>query len=285
MANSLEDIALLDAYLNDQLDIAEKKAVEDRLQADPEFAHLAEDLDVLVQGVKQHYRQQLKSDLQVLEKTLPAIDLTAGEKRNPENPNDEGRTSPGDHVVGWRKFLPKKRWLKHPSGAMGINWVIGLAAMVVMAIGIWWLATEKSPEEKLFAAYFEPTKMEQTRSRIEKNKEQLKYEATQDFNKGHFTKAIPMLKELFETHQDTISLYFMGLAQLGVGRTNEAIQSLTLYNSTYEDVRYPRINYYIGLAHLRARRYDLAISFLEKDQTKRSDQLIEEIRTLQNQSN
>lgn len=271
MANSVKDIALLDAYLNGQLDGQEQQSVELRLKTDPEFAELAADLDVLVQGVRQQYRQQIKSDLQALERILPPLTLAPQEK-------NESR------LTRWINRLFGKSSLAFPAGSMRTSWVISLAILVGVVICVWLFAFRQSPEEKLFAAYFEPTKMEQTRARTVKTKEQLNAEATAAFNGERFKKAIPLLKELFETHQDTTRLYFLGLAQLGTGQIDEAIQSLMLYNRTYEDVRYQKINYNIGLAHLRAGRYDLAIAFLEQDTSQRSEQLIEEIRRLQNSS-
>lgn len=281
MAKRIEDIVLLDAYLNDQLGGREKKAVEKRLQLDAKFAELANDLEIFSEGIKRKYKERLKAELQLFEKTLPAIERYHDETVISSNRSRQSEASSGSYKVWWKKYVS----LGIPAEKLAKTWLSTVGSIVVIGIIIWLLMPNRSPEERLFAEYFEPTKMEETRSRTVKTKEQLRAEATQEFNKDHFTNAIPLLQELFESHKDTTSLYFMGLAQLGNGQISEAIQSLTLYNSTYKDVRYSRINYYIGLAHLRARRYDLAISFLEKNQSVRSDQLIKEIKSLQLQTN
>ena len=229
------------------------------------------------EGVDQAQRYQ--QELQAFEKSLPPVTITANEEMHSEPRLDKKQPLFIRYVVSLKESIPTYLTSNLKKNAL----IVSLPILVCLVIGIWWFFPRQTPEEQLFATYFEPTKMEQTRARKDKTKGELQFEATRAYNNDEFGKAIPMLRELFEKHQDTTSLYFIGLAQLGSGLPDEAIQTLTFYNSIYEDVRYTRINYYIGLAHLWERRYDLAISFLQNDNTAESNQLINEINQLMNQ--
>ncbi len=280
MAKQWEDIVLAEAYINGELPQPEHLFIEKRLINDPEFAQLVEDLRILLRAAsKSYFVTNVKEQLTQIEKTLPPID-TKGEF-SLKDPLAAGENFT---FKTWRaRFLPPHPKKKGETKFVVPRWLRrAVAAALLLGTGLlFWLSfPAQPPEEKLFRQYFNPPKMEERRVRTVKPKEQLRSEAINHFNRKKYEEAVPLLAELFEAHQDTVSLFFMGLSLLGSEQPIKATETLINYNKIYEDIRYPDVNYYIGLAYLKANDLEKAISFLEIDGSEKARMLIAQIKKL-----
>ena len=118
--------------------------------------------------------------------------------------------------------------------------IIGIALLLLATLAYFFLITEKSPPSA------EPTASAQYAHHFddERNFEELIYNTTirSVTNPGEFTKeqkkafdlykvqefdkAIPLLKDLWETQNDTLAYYYLGVSYLGTGKNQEASEIL-----------------------------------------------------------
>src|SRR5688572_7361845 len=105
--NDLADVALIERFMEGKLSEEERTATLQRLENDPEFALLFEDLKVLTAGIRKNSRDKLVT-------FIKTIDVP------------ERREQKGDTNFDWEKY----------------GWTLAIAAVLILGIGItWWNAT------------------------------------------------------------------------------------------------------------------------------------------------
>lgn len=132
---------------------------------------------------------------------------------------------------------------------------LGMAAAIAgLAIMAWlWIDHSTSNQvNKVIAEYFEPIPYPGGVDRSTPSENQgLEQRAVLAYEQQQYAEAIPLLQALIEEEQDSLAFLFLGIAQLGTGDAQSAINSITQFvdydDSTYSD----EAHYYLGLAHLQ----------------------------------
>ena len=244
-----DELSLIEAYLNQELTSEELKQVEERITADPIFAQLVEECRILFAGVQEAFRKDLLAELKEIGKDNPISnsleETTFQEDENqiPEDAAFEGLINKWKHS---NQPLPNKEKSKSNF------WRWGLAMLIILILmglvwGFWPRATE---EEKLFQAYFEAPALVGNVTRGANNEfKALQEQAFKAYNQGNLKKAAPLFKELYEGYQDTLSLFYLGISQLGTNQTDQAVTHLETINQINDDIRLEHIEYYLALGY------------------------------------
>lgn len=127
-------------------------------------------------------------------------------------------------------------------------WMVAAGILFLLALS-WYLFRDRPPNkyEELFAAYFEPYPSMVTRRGGETDLRNRAYTAYSD---GKYRQALPLLEQVWEERQDTLSLFYLGIAQIADGETNEGIQNLKVFNELYK-VFNQQVNWHIALGYLQ----------------------------------
>jgi tetratricopeptide (TPR) repeat protein len=211
----------------------DKLALEKRLATDPEFRQEADKIHLLTEGLAVVRKRQQRARLGALDATLPEI-----------------KTS---NSMSWLKFL--------------------LAALVlaIAAFSVWFFMFKK--EEKRFvkptisepvAAYFEPypalgITMGETQNERKKD-------AMVMYAQKKYETAIPLLNDSFKETQDSLLLFYTGIAHLAVGESAEA-QVIFDKLQTNQNVPQEAVHWYLALSFIGLKQYDKAVPILKKMQS------------------
>lgn len=76
--NEEEDIASIELYLQKKLSEEDRANLETRLRTDAAFAELFHDIRILIEGVKESSRQELRNDLKKVEEALSSSERKEG---------------------------------------------------------------------------------------------------------------------------------------------------------------------------------------------------------------
>ncbi|MEO1514648.1 MAG: tetratricopeptide repeat protein [Bacteroidota bacterium] len=238
MSDELKDIALAEAYLNDALSEEEKRVVEKRRQDDPDFARLVDDMDVMMAGSKAAFRQEVQEQLQELEKTLPRIPL------------DEAALILNDMDIPAAEEEDDTLQSSEEDSSKNRRWLYLIALLlIILAVITWALWPQPKAHEQLFAKYFEAPPVERSNSRSPIAALQQKADAA--YQTGQYAAAIPLYDQLYREYGDSLSLYYLGMAQMANGNGEAAVESLNTVAELPEDIRYRQLQFYLALAHLQ----------------------------------
>lgn len=248
MSNELQDIALAEAYANNELNDQERVAVEVRRDKDPDFARLLVDMKVLLEGTRSAFREDVEAQLRDLEAGLPTVQMDEAALLLNDLPELEETISTS------KPKRPFRYWL-YRAAAVLIPLFVGLG---------WWMSSEKPAYEKLFEQHFETLDhdIHLTRGNEDKSYFQLQVQALSEFKQGQYAKAIPLFQQLFDVHDDTSSLFYLAIAQLGDNQPTTAIQNLERFKNISDDIRFTNLDYYLALAYLRKGDLKKAREFL-----------------------
>ncbi len=242
-----KDIERLENYWQNNVSEMDKLALEKRLATDAEFRQEADKIHLLTEGLAVVRKRQQRARFETLDATLPEIKPSAS--------------------MRWLKFL--------------------LAALVltIAAFSVWFFMFKK--EEKRFvkpkisepiAAYFEPypalgiTMGETTNER--------RKDAMIVYAQKEYASAIPLLNDSFKETQDSMLLFYVGIAHLAVGESGEA-QSVfeQLQNTT--SVPQEATQWYLALSYTATKQYDKATELLKNNKSEKykdkAQKLLEEI--------
>lgn len=133
----------------------------------------------------------------------------------------------------------------------------GIAASVILALGLFWVFNQKNTSQKLFAEHFSPdpglpTTMSSTTNFAF-------YDAMVDYKREEYEKAIEKWQTQLplKPKNDTLN-YFIGVSYLAQGNEYEAIRHLNLASQVPGSAFYEDIFYYLGLGHLKAGKPEAA---------------------------
>lgn len=224
-----EDFELLEAYLLDRMDLAEKVALEDRLRADPELAAVCSELEEQIQAIGYASLKEKLADYEITENHgASIIDLR-------------------QRTVSTEKIHPM--WAR-----------IGSIAAVVAILGsaIFFIVktySDRGPDlnEIFYQDPGLPTVMSAT------DRYQF-YDAMVDYKAGKYDLAIEKWSEVRDVGKDTLD-YYTGMALIGLEMASEALDRLEMVpdNSLLTDkARW----YRVGLL-LRLDAYEEAEALIE----------------------
>ncbi|GEQ85303.1 hypothetical protein ULMS_08110 [Patiriisocius marinistellae] len=242
---SEEQLTVIDRFLNKEMVAAERLEFETKLNDDPIFRNLVDQVREMRLGIESAVlKEQLNS---FHEEIVPVKTLT----NTIETSSNKSLT---------KRLVP-----------------FSIAASIVAAIGIFMFMNQGSTNEKLFAKHFNvdpglPTVMS--------NSSQYEfYEAMVDYKQEKYTEAISKWKILAikKPNNDTLT-YFLGVAQLANNNPEVAILQL---EKTIENTNSQFINdayFYLGLAYLKNNDVDKARAELEKSNLPDAKKLLEALK-------
>lgn len=153
---------------------------------------------------------------------------------------------------------------------------IAIAASIIIALGLFWIFAE-TPNQKLYADFFVPdpglpTTMSSTNNYTF-------FDAMVNYKQGDYKTAIEKWKVLEKksASNDTLT-YFLGVANLANGHTENAISYLEKTKDFNASVFKNDTYYYLGLAYLKNNQVEKAISHLKMSTAENSQKLLNKLK-------
>ena len=242
---SQEQLEHIESYFNDTLSNEKRRQFEDKMESDPEFRLLAQDVKELLLGIETASLQNHLNDFH--NEMVPVRSL---------EPSKEQST------------VPLKRLRKI------IRYVA--AAVVVFGLGAILLLNSSSPSEKLFAKHFTPDPGLPTTMGTSDDFEF--YDAMVNYKQGEYKMAIQKWEDLrsSDVKNDTLH-YFLGVAHLADGNENEAIPHLKELLDNNTNSFKQETAYYLGLAYLKTGNVEDAKKYLIFSETEGGDRILSEL--------
>lgn len=238
---SQQEFEAIERYLQGNMPETERTAFEESLAEDKDFQRTVENYRNLIEGIE-----------------------STSLKYAMDRFHDEMETSDSAGESNPKKNYPFVKYL--------------IAASVLLAIGLtsWFVATRQSPQEELFAAYFEPdpgliTPMSST-GQYDFYVGMIKYKRG-DYEEA-INKWVPLLNA--KPQNDTLN-YFLGVAYLALGNEDKALPYL---KTSVENDGFSFIDdtyYYLGLAYLKNENREAAIRALQQSNSGRAKELLAEL--------
>lgn len=222
-----KDIENLDNYWHNQLPENDRLAMENRLKTDADFRRAAAEMRLITEGLEVVKMRKMKARLAAIEATLPEI-----------------------------KIETPVRWLNPRM------WAMAAVGLVLVTAGIWFSRenTEgglKSVAKDYFEAY---PSLNSTKGNEVKDSKTAAFEA---YDAQKYKTAVPLFEKAFAERNDTILLFYKGIAELGSGESIKATRDLeALQGSTI--VPQQALWFYLGLAAAENKEPLKAIEQLKK---------------------
>lgn len=239
-----KDKELLDAYLRGELSLAASTSLKERLSNDSSLQQQLQELQDIQEGIRFARLEEIQQAIQGWEQEL-GVQENEFEKEVSTMIHLEKNRELLKEIRGFEgeKQIPKTSSIK-PSW-----WAV--AASIVLLIGISWFWVEQSKptfQEELFIAYFEPYPAIGIQ-RGNNEQEDLKIHALNYYTNKDYKKAIPLFQQLYEQHNDTLSLFYCGIAQLGNQQFEASINRLESVRNQIPNLQ-SQANWYIFLAYI-----------------------------------
>lgn len=233
--NELEkDIALLERYIENDLDVEDREMVEQRLASEDNFKKLLEQVRVLISGIRYAGRNKMLQQLKDLEQKLPEIDLE-------ESVNDDQEP---DKVVaiGSRKY-----------------WWMAAASVIVVVVSSIFIFNQGPTPEEVYQAYFETyDNVMSATTRGEVDATTSFEQAMQVYDQGNYALAIKMFNELPGVEKDSGVYLYLGNSYLVEKQPEKAIETFkkALKNpGNFEN----QLQWYLAMGYLQAGNVEKAV--------------------------
>ena len=225
-----EDIELIDRYLRGTLNGLEHKVIVSRLSQDESLVQLLKEIKLLHKSTRLSKMEKVFQGLQETEVSLK------------ETPNSQAVS---------RKLWPR----------------VAAAASIILLLGlVWFLLNPGTPDtQKIFADAFEVYP-----NNVIKRSEQVKYSDLKNtaysfYDQKKYAESIPQFLELYQTEDEKISLFYLAVASLADGQTDQTIQYFNEFSP------YAKANglddqtaWYLALAYLKKGELDNASTILKE---------------------
>ena len=234
--NELEkDIALLERYIENDLDINDREMVEERLASEDDFKKLLDQVQLLISGIQYAGRNRMMQHLKQLEQKLPEVRLekaTAGDEENDD------------------KVVPIST-TKH--------WWMAAAAVVIVVVSSIFLFDQKPTPKELYQAYFETyDNVMSATTRGEPTAETSFEEAMQVYDQGNYALAIEMFNGLPGVEKDSGLYLYLGNSYLVVEEPKKAIEAFEKALENPGNFK-NQLQWYLGMGYLQAGNVEKAI--------------------------
>ncbi len=237
-----ENFNNIDRYLNDEMTADEKSSFEIELNNNSELHDSFVEIKELQSGVE---RASLKMKLDGFHSEIPTQN----------QPDLAVTTLPTSNKTAW----------------------YAIAAVLVVALGMLWIFSAESTNQKLFAKHFVPDPGLPTMMGASENF--LFNEAMVDYKLGNYTSAIEKWKKQLveKPNNDTLN-YFIGVATLANNNSENAVEylqkSLTSKESPFKD----DTNFYLGLAFLKDGNMEASKKALRKSNLPEAKKILEDLK-------
>lgn len=226
-------------YLNEEMETAERSEFEAQLELDPELKKQFKEVENSILGIESAI---LKSKLDKFHEDL-----------NPVRPlNPPGR----------KKFTP---------------WTWSIAAVLVVALGLFGLLNTGNQNDKLFVKHFSPDPGLPTTMSTSINYEF--FDAMVDYKQGDYNRAIQKWESLVNdvsVTNDTLN-YFLGVAYLAEKDESKAIPYLEATIKTQGSIFQNECYYYLGLAYLKKDDIETATKYFRRSENVASKAILAEL--------
>ena len=234
------DFDAIERYLCHAMTSQERVAFEKRMHGDPALRDAVEEVDALIKGIEMAVmKEKMNSFHEQLDKPE-----TPGQKNIPH---------------------PNTRMLQSFST---VQYMVAASFLLLLAISVWWFATQRPPHLKLYAAYFAPDPGLITP--MSADADYTFYTAMVDYKLHDYDKAISKWESLLphKPESDTLN-YFIGVAELARGNADTAIPFLQHVTKQSDSPFWDDAFFYLGMAHLKLGQLEDAAASLENTSNQR----------------
>jgi len=221
-----DELARISQYLNDELDVVEKEAFEQRIRTDSNWREKVLEVKALLIGVRE---ANLVEHLAAWQKAV-----------NQDEPTKAGRD-----------VRPLYR-----------RWWVAVASAVVVLMGVWWSWFSSPSDERLYRAYFVADAGLPVAMGGSDTSHYTFYDGMISYKEGNYADALDRWASV-EQSTDTIQ-YFSGLAYMGLGQMASATEQLISVGGDRRSAFYKEANWYLALCYLRKGDRRAAISLLKR---------------------
>ena len=242
---SQEEFEAIEQYLHDEMSEEHRAAFEKRLEEDPQLRQTVYKYQQLMDGVE---TASLKMKL---------------DEFHAEIEEDTSSSAETSHI-------------HHKKNRAFLKFLVAASIFLAFGLIIWFVTFQSSPEEELFAAYFEPdpgliTPMSSTN-------EYEFYSGMIDYKQENYQKAITRWEPLITENPQSDTLnYFLGVAHLALGDQEPARTYLEASLETPEESFTNETYYYLALAYLKSGNRSAAVDALRESGDERAASLLTEL--------
>ncbi len=241
-----EQLEQIESYFNDTLPDEKRIEFENKMKNDPQFELMVKDVRELLLGIES---ASLRNQLGNFHDDMVPVHSLHSSTEERSHGGKNGR---------FRIFR------------------MVTAAAIIISLGVFWFASQRSPSEKLFAKHFSPDPGLPTTMGTTSNFEF--YDAMVNYKQGDYPTAIEKWQTQLaaKSNNDTLQ-YFLGVARLANGDENEAIRYLKALSENKSNSFEQETAYYLGLAYLKAGNAEDAKKYLTFNGTEGADQILSEL--------
>ncbi len=230
--NELEkDIALLERYIENDLNEEDKEMVEQRLANEDNFKKLLDQLGILINGIQYAARNKVMQQLRDIEERLPEVQWE-------ESVEEEAKTVP----IGNRNY-----------------WWLAAASVVVLIISSIFIFNQRPAPEEIYNAYFQTYDNVMNATTRGEQDAKTNFElAMQAYDQGDYSLAIKLFNELPSVEKDSGVYLYLGNSYLVEKKAEKAIESFqkALENpGNFQN----QLQWYLAMGYLQAGDIDKAI--------------------------
>ena len=241
---SQEEFEKIERYLDGSMEREERAGFEESLNSDPGLKTRVEEIRLLQMAVEE---QSLRNKLDEYHREMASA---------------QTQNKPAAHKSG--RILTLR--------------ILAVAASLALLIGFgyWWYYGQKTAGEKLFDKYFQPdpgllTPMSAT-------SDYAFYRGMVDYKQGNYEEAINRWKPLAEKNPENDTLnFYLGVSYLAGDKPDKAIEYLSKAVRVPQSRFINEARYYLGLARLKAGNTEEAVRALKKSNLKKSRLILKEI--------
>lgn len=222
----MNDIDLIEHYLDGKLSDTERLAFEERVRSEAELRAQVEEMKLIREGIVWASRKEVLKSLKELEATLPEVEAPV--------------------IPLWRNT-----WLQVAAG---------ISLLAVCAYLLWPRTQEPA---QLFAEYFEPYPniiMPTVRGVVE-NDSTVKAQAFRAYDQQDYAQAIQLFEKL--STQDEAVLLYLGNSYLASGQPEKALVLFEKVLNDY-DVFDEQAEWYVAVSYLKLEEREKAKVALQK---------------------
>ena len=233
MKEPINDIQLIEKFLEGKMSDKEKKEFENKLNVDQSLSAMMTDMNLLVEGIKRSAAQSSKvekSDRLKFFNEINDIEKNAFEISAPET-----------------KIVPMYRK----------PWVLSAAASVILLVTLtFYFMREQTPlNEKLYVAYFEPFDSPGSGLTRGSSEVTLKTEAYEAYDNGNYQVAAQLFEQIIKEKEDPIAQLCLGNSYLAQNDFPKAEKIFTDMVTKRTEL-ITQANWYLALTYLKENKME-----------------------------
>jgi len=234
MEQPINDIQLIEKFLDGRMSEAERKEFENKLKLDQRLSEMMTDMNLLVEGIKMSAAQSSKEEKTDRLKFFNEI--------NEIEKNAFDSTAEVKIIPLYRK-----------------PWILSAAASVLLLAALtFYFMREQTPlNEKLYTAYFEPFDSPGSGITRGKNEVTLKTQAYEAYDNGNYKVAAQLFEQIVNEREDAIAQLCLGNAYLAQNDLSKAEKIFTEMLTRQSEL-ITQAKWYLALTYLKGNKMERA---------------------------